>query len=163
MPSGGILLVGVGLGQHCSWPLNADPLGGSTLKHADQSVGPVFSHSGLRTWDLWLTPHGIVAVRHSFWRTVRLSAPQLLRPPNDPVQFRESNPLDVFFPIHWVERLVLGRKRVLISELHIHTRDGQNAKYGLLDTSDILRFGDSLRRAYPDLLITNHPKQTAAA
>ena len=27
MPSGGILLVRVDLGQHCSWPLNADPLG----------------------------------------------------------------------------------------------------------------------------------------
>jgi hypothetical protein len=29
VPSGGILLVGVGLGRHCPWPLNADPLDGT--------------------------------------------------------------------------------------------------------------------------------------
>ncbi len=36
MPSGVILLVGVGIGQHCSWPLNADPLGG--IKRGDYDM-----------------------------------------------------------------------------------------------------------------------------
>jgi hypothetical protein len=71
--------------------------------------------------------------------------------------------LDVSYSIHWVQCVVLWHKQVFFSELHVRTRDGQTAKYGIFDARLIPQFRESLRSVYPDLPVLDHPKRVAAA
>ena len=115
-----------------------------------ETIGPLFSHLGFRTWDIWLQPGLLVAIRHDVHRTIRLSARRGVGH-DQPVEYRELDPRDLRIPTETIARIVLFPKAMLFSELHVETRDQAVRKFGVFDVRRISDYEQALHTTYPGL------------
>ena len=115
-------------------------------------LGPFFSGGGCHTWDCWLSPQSIIAIRHKLWRMLRVTAWQHLGFPADPQHPpAEHHPQDRVYGIEQVQAVTVKHKALSHNEVLITLANGTVHVYGIFDRRRTDECREKLFLHYPHL------------
>lgn len=115
-------------------------------------LGPLFSEGGCRTWDCWLSPRSIIAVRHKLWRRLRVTSWQYLGFPEDPHHPPLAHePQDRVYLIEQLQAITVTHKTLSHNEMLFTLSDGKLDLYGIFDRKRTNEYRGKLSSCYPTI------------